>query len=221
MDIPRPSPRNTLTGILDRTERALRRHSTELAEIPSEAILQVGDLIDSVTNPNRRQVIIITGRRDSEIKHFASQLGNAIYERRRHESTREPYVTFIFDEADLFIPQAGTDKDTADVRELCVTLARRGRKFGLGLGISTQRSSLLDTEVMANLHTYFVSKLPRADDRQRVAEAFGISEDQLAPTFTFSRGNWLVISHDATGLKGVPIPTIAEDANARISSVVG
>jgi DNA helicase HerA-like ATPase len=216
-----PSPRNTLTGILDRTERALRRHSTELAEIPSEAILQVGDLIDSVTNPNRRQVIIITGRRDSEIKHFASQLGNAIYERRRHESTREPYVTFIFDEADLFIPQAGTDKDTADVRELCVTLARRGRKFGLGLGISTQRSSLLDTEVMANLHTYFVSKLPRADDRQRVAEAFGISEDQLAPTFTFSRGNWLVISHDATGLKGVPIPTIAEDANARISSVVG
>ena len=106
------------------------------------------------------------------------------------------------------------------MRELCVTLARRGRKFGLGLGISTQRSSLLDTEVMANLHTYFVSKLPRADDRQRVAEAFGISEDQLAPTFTFSRGNWLVISHDATGLKGVPIPTIAEDANVRISSAV-
>ena len=216
----RSSQRNTLTGILNRSINALRRQSTKLGEIPPGAILQVGDLINSVTNPDRRQAIIITGRRDSEIKHFASQLGNAIYERRRHESTREPYVTFIFDEADLFIPQAGTDKDTVDVRELCVTLARRGRKFGLGLGISTQRSSLLDTEVMANLHTYFVSKLPRADDRQRVAEAFGISEGQLAPTFTFSRGNWLVISHDATGLKGVPIPTIADDANDRISSEV-
>ena len=216
----RSSPRTTLTGILNRSVNALRRESANLAEIPPGAILQVGDLIDGVTDPDHRQIVIITGRRDSEIKYFASQLGNAIYERRRHEPTRDPFVTFIFDEADLFIPQAGTDKDTTKVRELCVTLARRGRKFGLGLGISTQRSSLLDTEVMANLHTYFVSKLPRADDRQRVAEAFGISEDQLAPTFTFRRGNWLVISHDATGLKGVPIPTIADDANERISSSV-
>lgn len=216
----RSSARTTLTGILNRSVNALRRESANLAEIPPRAILQVGDLIDDVTNQDHRQIVIITGRRDSEIKYFASQLGNAIYERRRHEPTRDPFVTFIFDEADLFIPQAGTDKDTASVRELCVTLARRGRKFGLGLGISTQRSSLLDTEVMANLHTYFVSKLPRADDRQRVAEAFGISEDQLAPTFTFRRGNWLVISHDATGLKGVPIPTIADDANERIFSSV-
>ena len=214
------SPRATLSGILNRTINALKRERNNLNEIPSEAILQVRELIESVTDPTRRQVVIITGRRDSEIKHFASQLGNAIYERRRHETTRAPFVTFIFDEADLFIPQDGNDRDTAEVRDLCVTLARRGRKFGLGLGISTQRSSLLDTEVMANLHTYFVSKLPRADDRQRVAEAFGISEDQLAPTFTFSRGNWLVISHDATGLKGVPIPTIAYNANDRISSVI-
>ncbi|MHB1663458.1 MAG: ATP-binding protein, partial [Thermoplasmataceae archaeon] len=216
----RSSPRATLAGILNRTVNVLRREAMNLSEIPPRAILQVNDLIDSVTNIDHRQIIIITGRRDSEIKNFASQLGNAIYERRRHEPTRNPFVTFIFDEADLFIPQDGTDKETVSVRELCVTLARRGRKFGLGLGISTQRSSLLDTEVMANLHTYFVSKLPRADDRKRVAEAFGISEDQLTPTFTFSRGNWLVISHDATGLKGVPIPTTANDANVRISSAV-
>ena len=77
---------------------------------------------------------------------------------------------------------------------------------------------MLDTEVMSNLHTYFVSKLPRADDRKRVAEAFGISEEQLTPTFTFRKGNWLVISHDATGLKGVPIPTAARDANERITN---
>jgi len=61
-----------------------------------------------------------------------------------------------------------------------------------------------------------VSKLPRSTDRQRVAEAFGIGEEQLAPTFTFRPGNWLIISHDATGLKGVPIPTVADDANERI-----
>jgi hypothetical protein len=129
---------------------------------------------------------------------------------------REPFTTFIFDEADLFIPQESTDEATGDVRDLCVTLARRGRKFGLGIGISTQRVTLLDTEVMGNLHTYFVSKLPRQFDRQRVSEAFGIGEEQLSPTFTFRPGNWLIISHDATGLRGVPIPASAADAVMRI-----
>ena len=69
---------------------------------------------------------------------------------------------------------------------------------------------------MGNLHTYFVSKLPRAYDREKVAEAFGIGQEQLTPTFTFRPGNWLIISHDATGLKGVPIPVTAENANDRI-----
>ena len=210
------SAKNTVTGIFSRTQNALKRESKNLKEISPNAIMQTRELIQSLTQQGKRQVIIITGRRDSEIKHFASFLGNSIYDTRRREISREPFITFMFDEADLFIPQTGSDKDTAMVRELCVTLARRGRKFGLGLGIATQRSSLLDTEVMANLHTYFVSKLPRSDDRERVAEAFGISKEQLTPTFTFRKGNWLIISHDATGLKGVPIPTQATDANSRI-----
>jgi len=215
-NIATPSVRGTAEGIITRTLNTLRAESRRLAEIPHNAIIQINDLISRLSNREIRQTVIITGRRDSDIKHFSALLGNAIYERRRHMTTRNPFITFIFDEADLFIPQTGSDEDTLMVRELCVTLARRGRKFGLGLGISTQRSSMLDTEVMSNLHTYFVSKLPRVDDRRRVAEAFGISEDQLTPTFTFRRGNWLVISHDATGLKGVPIPTSAFDANARI-----
>ena len=216
-----PSPRGTAEGIMNRTINTLRAEARRLAQIPSGAIIQIADLIDRLSSGENRQTVIITGRRDSDIKHFSSMLGNNLYERRRHMVERHPFITFIFDEADLFIPQSGTDEDTLMVRELCVTLARRGRKFGLGLGISTQRSSMLDTEVMSNLHTYFVSKLPRADDRRRVAEAFGISEEQLTPTFTFRKGNWLVISHDATGLKGVPIPTTAADANERISSGPG
>ena len=215
------STKGTAEGILARSIRTLNREAMNLAEIPSDAIISIDNLIERVSDRKKRQTVIITGRRDSDIKHFASLLGNNVYEKRRHMTTRKPFITFIFDEADLFIPQTRSDDDTLSVRELCVTLARRGRKFGLGLGISTQRSSMLDTEVMSNLHTYFVSKLPRSDDRKRVAEAFGISEEQLTPTFTFRRGNWLVISHDATGLKGVPIPTTATDANERISGDKG
>jgi uncharacterized protein len=69
---------------------------------------------------------------------------------------------------------------------------------------------------MAQPHTYMVSKLPRRTDREAVAEAFGMSDEILRQTFTFQAGDWLLVSHDATGLKAVPIPIHAQDANQRI-----
>ena len=208
----------TAMGTLSRAVKSLERLSQSLVDVPPDAVLPMNDLVEYLNEESTGKIVIVTGRRDIELKRFATTLGNQLYETRRMDGKREPFVSFIFDEADLFLPQENRDEATQEVRSLCVTLARRGRKFGLGIGISTQRVALLDTEVMGNLHTYFVSKLPRAFDRQRVAEAFGIGEEQLSPTFSFRPGNWLIISHDATGLKGVPIPTSAQNAVVRILS---
>jgi hypothetical protein len=206
----------TALGVIDRTEKYLLRIKGKLKDIPPSEIIPIDDLLELLNKKDSRLTIVITARRDSELKDFIEVLGNNLYEERRLKGIIDPFTLFLFDEADLFIPSDGGDENTSRIRELCITLARRGRKFGLGIGIATQRASQLDTEVMGNLHTYFVSKLPRAFDRDKVAEAFGISQDQLSPTFTFRPGNWLIISHDATGLKGVPIPSIANNANQRL-----
>ena len=42
------------------------------------------------------------------------------------------------------------------------------------------------------------------------AEAFGTSEDMFRQTFKFKPGNWLLMGHDATGLKAVPVPIQTE-----------
>jgi hypothetical protein len=169
-------------------------------------------------NTNEGRITIITGRRDSDIKEFTANLGNMLYESRRNRGTgEEPFTTTVLDEADLFIPNTTEDSETKIIKDMCVILARRGRKFRLGLGISTQRAAYLSTEILGNLHTYFVSKLPRKGDRERVAEAYGIGEEELSPTFSFQPGDWLIISHDATGLTGVPIPVRADNANTRIT----
>jgi len=97
------------------------------------------------------------------------------------------------------------------------TLARRGRKFGVGIGIATQRTRYLDTNIMGQPHTYMVSKLPLKSDRVKVAEAFGVSDDMFRQTFKFKPGNWLIMSHDATGLKAIPVPIQVDNANRRIS----
>lgn len=206
----------TALGVIERTVRVLNRLQGQMHNTPPQAIIPTSELIQLLNAEDSRRIIIITGRRDSDVKTFVQIFGNELYESRRKEGTLEPFCVFLFDEADLFIPVEEGDTETIQIKEFCITLARRGRKFGLGIGISTQRASQLDTEVMGNLHTYFVSKLPRSYDRDKVAEAFGIGQEQLTPTFTFRPGNWLIISHDATGLKGVPIPVIAENANDRI-----
>jgi DNA helicase HerA-like ATPase len=137
------------------------------------------------------------------------------FSNRRARSLLYPVVSFIFDEADVFIQrrERGEDIASPSVIEQATLLARRGRKFGLGLGIATQRIRYLDSSIMAQPHTYFISKLPRASDRQAIAEAFAISDESLEQTFAFTTGQWLVASHDATGLKSTPFPVQLPNAN--------
>lgn len=208
--------RGTANSAIDRTIRVLNRLAGRMQNIPPSAMLSIPALVQLLNENVNGRIVVVTARRDDDLKLFGKVLGEELYESRRQAGRQTPFTSFIFDEADLFLPNDDNDEVTLAIRETCVTIARRGRKFGIGIGLATQRVTHLDTHVMGNLHTYFVSKLPRKTDRERVAEAFGIGDEQLAPTFSFRPGNWLVLSHDATGLKGVPIPTTADDANARI-----
>lgn len=175
------------------------------------------DILDILDRADRQSLVVVIAHDPDELRTFSKRLGEASYERRRQTGRIEPPVSFIFDEADEFIPRdaRGSYEDSKDIAE---TLARRGRKFGLGLGIATQRIRYLDTSIMAQPHTYLVSKLPRKTDREAVAEAFGMSDEMLRQTFTFQAGDWLLVSHDATGLKAVPVPISARDANQRITN---
>lgn len=172
------------------------------------------DLLE-ILDDDEPSLIVVISHDPHELRRFSKRLGDQAYERRRMNGNIEPLVSFIFDEADEFIPRESPGS-YGDSKEIAETLARRGRKFGLGLGLATQRIRHLDTSIMGQPHTYLVSKLPRKTDREGVAEAFGMSDEMLRQTFTFQAGNWLLISHDATGLQAVPVPIQAANANDRI-----
>ena len=159
-------------------------------------------------------LFVVIGENEEAIALLARQLVERAFEERRAQSLLYPTTSFVFDEADVFIGQGDSEANIVDEATL---LARRGRKFGLGLGIATQRIRYLDTSIMAQPHTYFISKLPRKTDRQAIAEAFAISEESLEQSFSFTAGQWLVASHDATGLKGTPFPVKLKNANRTIA----
>lgn len=173
-------------------------------------------IIEDLNDNSHPSLWVIQSHDPNELRSFSKKLGEDLYEHRRQGGIIDPLVSFIFDEADEFIRRDASGS-YAESAEIAQTLARRGRKFGLGVGIATQRIRYLDTNIMAQPHTYFISKLPRLSDRQAVAEAFGVSEDLLNQTFKFKKGHWLLISHDATGLEAVPVPIASPNANDRLA----
>ncbi len=203
----------------------VQNRCAEAAEQPQETIptsAQIGtsQIIDELNDRSRSSLLVFQAHDPDALREFAAKLAGIAYESRRKTGQITPLVSFIFDEADEFIPQQPTSDTQRNTKAAAMTLARRGRKFGLGLGIATQRIRYLDTSILAQPHTYFVSKLPRKTDREAIAEAFGISEDMFRQTFKFKKGDWLLASYDAAGLEAIPIPIHAEDANTKILEFV-
>lgn len=179
--------------------------------------INFNDIISELNDESRSSLIIVNSFDPDELREFTYNLGMRVYEHRRRRGKISPLISFVFDEADEFIPSTSLAGSTYySSKKVVEMIARRGRKFGIGLTIATQRSTYLDTNIMGQLHTYFVSKLPRETDRERVGEAFAVSTEMFTQTFKFKKGDWLYISHESAGLDSVPIPIHSKDAEVRI-----
>jgi len=173
---------------------------------------------------NKKSLMIVMSDEDNNLRTFAYELGSKLYNLRKNGKVINlPQVLFLFEEADLFIPMtpAGDKQDKESIqlsKEVATTFARRGRKYKLGIGISTQRTTYLDTNIVSQLATYFVSKLPRRSDRERVAEAFGVEQQVIDGTLSLDTGEWMIISHSgALNRKSIPVLVGFENANGRVN----
>ena len=184
-------------------------------QISENAKINMQEIINDLNDDSYSSLYIVTSHDPHKVRGFANDLGQYLFRNRRLKGVISPLALFIFDEADQFIP--GTPRSDSEKlsKSVIETLTRRGRKFGIGVGIATQRSAYLDTNIMGQLHTYFISKLPRKYDRDVVGEAFSLSPDQFTQTFKFQKGQWLLVSHEATGID-MPIPIQALNADDRI-----
>ena len=189
--------------------------SAEEEPLPEDITISLEDIYQKFLDTTKPAIFIIQGSRDDDLRDFSARLVDYVFRRRRTSGTIFPHALFIYDEADEFIPQAGSGSYQRS-KSACTLLARRGRKFGLGLGLATQRVAYLDTSIMAQPHTFLLSKLPREYDRETIGKAFGTSKEILQRSLSFSTGQWMLFSHDATGLTNVPLPVQFPNANNRI-----
>ena len=156
------------------------------------------------------------------IKELVIHLAREFLQRRKRSFKVKPYVLFVFDEAQEFVPDlsgsSGIDKDCSKMVE---TLLRQGRKYGLGGCLATQRIAYLNTNALQQLHTYFVGTLPRPYDRTVVSDTFTIDKQILEKTLEFAPGEWLLSSFIATGMENVPIFVRADNAESEVEKTLG
>jgi len=197
----------TVNDRIDGIKNLLKARIIDVSQnpLPTEVTYTVNQIISDLSSNSKKSLFILTSDDPDNLRRHAKQIGQFIYDHRTRNAIISPIVSFIFDEADEFIPASptGTQKESVKIVE---KLARRGRKFGLGIGIATQRASYLNTSIMGQPHTYFMSKLPREYDRKVIGESFGLAEEDLRETLKYKKGDWMFISHDAAGLESEPIP---------------
>jgi len=198
--------RSTLLEILK------KKQEEEKKAIGGFTAEKIRDLLEG-----KERLICISIADPFTIKELVINLSRDLLARRKRRFQVKPYVLFVFDEAQEFIPDlssaTGIDKKCSKQVE---TLLRQGRKYGLGACIATQRIAYLNTNALQQLHTYFVGTLPRPYDRQLVSNTFMIDQGILEKTLEFAPGEWLLSSYIATGIENVPIFIKADNAENEI-----
>jgi hypothetical protein len=84
-------------------------------------------------------------------------------------------------------------------------LLRQGRKYRLHCWMATQRVARLNVNALQQLHSYFVSTLPRMYDRMVIADAFALPYEVLERSADLGTGEWLFVSFKAAKQRNVPV----------------
>ncbi|MFX1484428.1 MAG: ATP-binding protein [Promethearchaeota archaeon] len=189
--------RGTLKQVLSRAHKARQTGVT------------IKDIMKMFSGPER--VVCISIADPDTIRDLVIKLTSAALRYRKRSFEIKPHILFVFDEAQEFIP-SGVSGHLAQTSASVERLLRQGRKYGLGGAIATQRIAYLNTNILQQLHTFFVGTLPRPYDRTVVSSSFQIDLSILDKTLEFPPGSWLLSSYIATGLDSVPVFVKADNS---------
>ena len=164
----------------------------------------VNEILDN--SENSPKLFVINLPEADVARYFCAEIINRIFRVRKSTFSLKPRIVFIFDEAQEFIPAEKRKEDGTDISSRTVEkLLRHGRKYHLHGWISTQRIAYLNTNALQQLHSYFVSTMPRPYDRQLISDTFAIDDAFIERTLMFQNGDWLMTSFKATSTQNVPV----------------
>jgi hypothetical protein len=119
-------------------------------------------------------------------------LAKRLFELRKRD--RVPPFLMVLEEAHNFAPEKGFEQALSN--DILRKIASEGRKFGLGLGVISQRPARIDKNVLSQCNTQFILRVTNPNDLKAISKSFeGVTSEvesmitSLPPGVAFVLGN--------------------------------
>ncbi|USH00537.1 ATP-binding protein [Thermococcus argininiproducens] len=184
--------------------------------------IKLGNILSEIV-PGMVNVIDLSGMEEDQMIALASYLLRGILKHRvqymkavrmndssKIRETREKFpaltkpILVIVEEAHIFAPR----EHKTQAAYWLGKIAREGRKFGIGLGIVSQRPKKLDDDILSQTNTKIILRLVEPHDQRYVQQASEqISEDLLIDIAALGIGEAVVVGF------AIPLPAMVKIYN--------
>lgn len=174
-----------LLGVTEHVETLLMRVRTLLADSRLQPVISdqedvsladwLGEYIGDAASPG--VTVIDLSLVPTEVVHVVTAVVarmtlEALQRYRKEEAGKTLPTVLVMEEAHTFIKRYHSDSESKSAQEICSStfekIAREGRKFGLGLILSSQRPSELSPTVLSQCNTFLLHRLSNHNDQDLV-----------------------------------------------------
>jgi len=133
-------------------------------------------------------------------------------------SGKQKLIGVVIEEAQNYIPSNDYPVNARITKEVLVTLATQGRKFGASLFLVSQRPAFVDKYVLSMLNTFFFHRIYHEDVKYVMSATGGLPE-HLAKSLPSLETGYVIVSGLMSALKSPALVKIPWDD--RIGSYTG
>lgn len=154
----------------------------------SENPIDLKDLVE----PGRATIINLKAVEPEPTEMTAYMLAKKLFDLRK--KNRIPPFIMVIEEAHNFTPEKGFGQAISN--PIMRKIASEGRKFGLGIGVISQRPARIDKNVLSQANTQFILRVTNPNDLKAISKSFeGVTSEvedmikSLPPGVAFLLGN--------------------------------
>jgi hypothetical protein len=188
---------NQLTNEIERYGKAISKESSadttslRLQSLSDYGILGRGIKPQDLVKPNTITVLTLPGVDDFMQQIVVSILARKLL-RAREVGEIPPFFLYV-EEAYLYAPNT----ENPPSKDALIKLVRQGRKFGIGVGVSTQQPSNVDGKIIAQCHLKIILRLDASSDLNYITPWLGPESRYYTGMLpSFPNGRAIVTSKD-------------------------
>ncbi len=142
--------------------------------------------LERIKDELKRGRVVKTSTLEGEVKELEKTMKDI---EGKSSALAEP-ILLIVEEAHIFAPQG----EKNDAVRILGRIAREGRKFGVGLGVVSQRPNKLNEDILSQTNTKIILRIVNPRDQEYVLKASEqLSEDLLRDIASLGKGEAVIV----------------------------